>query len=229
MSLATIHLLALAATWIGYFVLHSTFASLGLKRWVARRFPAWMPGYRLGFNLLALLLLIPPAWLTFSYDGPPLWIWKGAWKWIANGLALAALAGFFWSLRYYDSREFLGLRQWERRERGVEDQEHLHISPLHRFVRHPWYSLGLVLIWTRDMNAALFLSHLAITAYFVIGSRLEERKLVIYHGTAYLRYQARVPALVPSPWHHLTPDEARRLLEERDPSVDPRHSDAQRS
>jgi hypothetical protein len=94
----------------------------------------------------------------------------------------------------------------------VEDQERFYISPLHRFVRHPWYSLGLVLVWTRDMNGPLLLSASAITLYFIVGSRLEERKLLVYHGEAYRRYRARVPGLIPLPWRYLNRQAARALV-----------------
>lgn len=204
----------LLAAWLLYFTLHSVLASLWLKHRVAARWPYLMPAYRLGFNLLALVGLVPPLWLTFSLPGPRLWAWTGAAAWIANGLALAALAGFLWSLRWYDGAEFLGLRQWRASERRVEDQERLHISPLHRFVRHPWYSLGLVLVWTRDMNPGLLLSSLAITGYFLLGSRLEERKLIVYYGDRYRHYRSRVPALIPLPWRHLSRAEARELIAE---------------
>ena len=202
----------LAGLWLGYFALHSLLASLGLKRWVARRWPRSTTLYRLAFNLLAVLLLLPPLWLTFALDGPYLWRWQGPWAWLSHLLTLAALVGFFWSLRYYDGSEFLGLRQWRRGQRQVEDQEGFYISPLHRFVRHPWYSLGLVLVWTRDMNGPLLLSAVAISLYFVFGSLLEERKLLVYHGEVYRRYRARVPGLIPLPWRHLDRKTAQELL-----------------
>ncbi len=167
--------------------------------------------YRLLFNLLALLLLLPPLILIYLWQGPWLWQWSGPFAWLANGLALLAMAGFFWSLKYYDGAEFLGLRQWREQEKRVEDQEHLHISPLHRHVRHPWYALGLVLIWTRDMDAVLLISALLMTLYFVIGYRLEERKLVAYHGDRYRIYRQRVPGLIPLPWRYLTRKEAEQL------------------
>lgn len=204
----------LAAYWLGYFVLHSALASLPAKRWVAAHHPALMPQYRLVFNVLALLLLLPVLWLTQRHWGPMLWQWQGAAAWLANGLALAAVAGFVRSLAYYDTREFLGLRQWRAHSRRVEDQEHFKLSPFHRFVRHPWYFFGLVLVWTRDVNAVLLVTNLAVTLYFVIGSRLEENKLKIYHGLVYQRYMERVPGLLPLPWKWLGAREAEQLLAE---------------
>lgn len=207
-------LLILVLAWVVYFGIHSWLASLQLKRYVADHHPRFMPAYRLWFNGLALLLLVPPLWLTYTLPGPMLWEWTGMAWWVANGMALLALAGVFWSLRDYDGSEFLGLRQWRGRVATVEDQEEFRISTLHRFVRHPWYSLSLVLIWTRDMDLPFFISAILITLYFIIGSRLEERKLVIYHGDRYRRYRELVPALLPLPWRYLSPGQAETLLNE---------------
>jgi protein-S-isoprenylcysteine O-methyltransferase Ste14 len=198
----------LAICWIAYFALHSALASLTIKRKVAAAWPGLMPWYRLGFNLLAALLILPILWLSWLDPGPGLWRWQGAAAWLANGLALAALLGFWLSLKHYDMQEFLGLRQLRHKVRKIEDQEHLRISPFHRFVRHPWYFFGLVLLWTRDMSATTLLTSVLVTLYFVIGSRMEERKLLVYHGDAYRRYMARVPALIPRPWKTLTREEA---------------------
>jgi len=207
-------LAALALAWLAYFGLHSILASLALKRWVAAHRPALMPAYRLGFNVVATLTLVPIAWLLWRHPGPMLWAWSGWQAWLANGLALATVAGFARSMRVYDGGEFLGLRQLRAGTRTVEDQEAFRISPLHRYVRHPWYFLSLVIVWTRDMNAAMLLSAIVITAYFVVGSRLEERKLIAYHGERYRRYMEKVAGLVPLPWKVLSPEEARELLAE---------------
>ena len=201
----------LAGLWLGYFLIHSLLASLPVKYWVARRFPAFIPWYRLIFNSLALLLLLPPLAYMWMLRGEPLWQWQGAAAWIANGLALLALAGFVWSLKVYDSGEFLGLRQLRLQITEVHDQERFHISHLHRFVRHPWYSLGLVLVWTQEMDPARLVSALAISLYILLGSMLEERKLRVYHGEVYRRYQQRVPGLIPRPWRYLNRSQAQRL------------------
>jgi protein-S-isoprenylcysteine O-methyltransferase Ste14 len=190
-----------------------------VKRQVAGRWPHLMPLYRILFNLQGLLLLIPPLWLTFSLRGPLLWQWSGIAWWLVNGLALLALCAVAWSLRFYDGSEFLGLRQWRERERSVEDQERFHLSHLHRYVRHPWYSLGLVLVWTRDMDLAFLLTAILITLYFAIGAWLEERKLVVYHGERYRRYRKQVPMLLPLPWKFLTREQARKIEELDDREV----------
>ncbi|MGF1545806.1 MAG: methyltransferase family protein [Thiotrichales bacterium] len=200
----------LSAAWVAYFALHSWWASEGFKAAVQRRWPQQFPHYRLAYNVLALLLLLPIVWLTFATPSPILWRWEGAAAWGMNALALAALGGFFHTLRYYDSLSFLGLRRGHETHIGRADEPFV-ISPWHRYVRHPWYALGLVLIWTRDMPLNWFVACVALTLYLLVGSRLEEHKLLRYYGERYQRYRARVPALIPWPGRSLRADEAHTL------------------
>jgi methanethiol S-methyltransferase len=203
------NLLFLGFFWLGYFILHSALASLRVKNWFAARYPRRMPFYRLGFNGLALLTLLPLLWL---FDSPPLWAWRGIGAWLANGLALMALLGFAATLKHYDGQAFAGFRQWREGTRRAEDLERFQLSPLHRFVRHPWYFLSLVLIWTRDMNVSMLLSCSMMTFYFIVGSRLEEGKLRLAYGDSYRRYMERVPALLPLPWKSISAREAAELV-----------------
>jgi len=86
------------------------------------------------------------------------------------------------------------------------------LSFAHRFVRHPWYFLGLVIIWTREMNAAFLLTAVTLTLYLFIGSRQEEKKLVACFGEQYRKYQVSVPGLVPRPWRYLSRQQADEIL-----------------
>jgi protein-S-isoprenylcysteine O-methyltransferase Ste14 len=204
-----VNLLWLALAWLGYAALHSALASFGVKAWTARRWPGFTPWYRLSFNAVAFVTVLPILWLSYAIEAPMLWQWQGSWRWLSYGLAVAALAGFAATARWYDMDTFLGLRQIRERDRQPDGHEAFRLSPFHRFVRHPWYCFGLVLVWTGDKNLPLLVSALAISAYFVVGSRLEERKLVALHGDAYRRYMARVPGLIPLPWKRLSAAEAR--------------------
>lgn len=209
-----IKLVEIAAAWGAYFALHSLLAADAAKTWVARHWPRLLPGYRAAFNLISLVALLPVLWLVYSGNGHWLWRWHGALWWLANGAALAALLAFFASTRAYDMGEFLGLRQLGQSQRA--NAEAFTLSTFHRYVRHPWYCFGLVLLWTRDMNGPLLVSALAITLYLVIGSRLEERKLISQYGQKYRDYMSKVPGLVPLPWKHLTAAEAKALISSAD-------------
>ncbi len=198
-----------------YFAIHSLTASLWLKNLVATKIPALVPYYRLIFNALSLLLALPLVAVVLLYPGEPLWQWRGVGFYVANGLALMATIAFVYSLKMYDMAEFWGLRQMRERSKEVKDMEHFQISTFHRFVRHPWYTIILVILWSRDMGTTQLLSYSLITLYLVIGSRMEERKLIAYHGEIYRRYRLRVPGLIPLPWRYLSPQEARQLLAQK--------------
>jgi protein-S-isoprenylcysteine O-methyltransferase Ste14 len=204
-------LIGLAGAWLAYFALHSILASLTVKHWTAARFPALMPVYRMGFNVIATLALLPIIWLLYSNPGPLLWAWSGTWRYFADGAALAAVVGFLYTLRSYDSGEFLGFRQWRNQTKTVEDQECFHLSAIHRYVRHPWYFLSLLILWTRDMSEAMLATALIMTCYFVVGAKLEERKLIAYHGERYLDYMEKVSGLLPLPWKIIGKSEAHDL------------------
>ncbi|MGE5468036.1 MAG: methyltransferase family protein [Ignavibacteria bacterium] len=201
----------LALAWVAFAAFHSAAASLTAKRWVAARWPAAAPWYRLAYNGASLVAALPIFYLSYSLDGAPLWQWTGAWRWLSYGLALAALGGFVVTSRWYDMDTFLGLRQVRERDRQPDGHERFRISPAHRFVRHPWYFCGLVLVWSGDKTLPLLVSTLAITLYLIVGSKLEERKLLAMHGDPYRRYMDRVPGLVPLPWKRLRVEEARLL------------------
>lgn len=200
MSLTSAFGLILA--WGLYGAVHSLLASESVKVAAMRRWPAWAPYYRVTYNVFALLSLWPVVGLTLRYPGEPLWHWPA---WVAWPALIFAVAGFVVSLRSYDGLEFLGVRAL-RGEGNAGDR--LVFSPLHRYVRHPWYALGLLVLWTRDLNAAWLIAALVITLYVAIGLRLEERKLVRWHGERYRAYQRRVPALIPWPGRTLDAREA---------------------
>ena len=209
--MGTVSLPVLSAAWAGYGLLHSLLAGHGVKRWAAARWPRLMPAYRLLYHLGALVTLVPFGLWLLRDPGPFLWRWTGAWRWVADGLGLAALAGLLLPGSPYDTALFLGWRSWRERRLDAGDGESFRIGVLHRFVRHPWYALSLVLLWTRDMTAFRLVPALWITAYFVVGSHLEERKLLAVHGERYRRYRARVAGLLPLPWRTLSRAEARDL------------------
>ncbi len=74
------------------------------------------------------------------------------------------------------------------------------VTGLYRWVRHPLYTAGLLLIWlTPVMTTSILALNLSLTLYIIVGSRLEERRLLAEFGQAYADYQAAVPGLIPRP------------------------------
>lgn len=61
------------------------------------------------------------------------------------------------------------------------------------------------------MDEARLVSTQCITLYLWLGSLLEERKLLAFHGAVYADYRRRVAGLVPWPGRILRREEARAL------------------
>lgn len=192
--------------WSAYFVLHSALATARVRASIIRRWPALGAHYRATYNVVAVVLLVPVATLVTTVPGALLWSWPGVLAHVRDLLTLGALGAAWYAGRAYPLRSFLFGTQ-------ADDRSLLVISPIHRYVRHPWYAFGLILVWTRDMDLAMFISAVAITVYLLIGSRLEDRKLVAQYGDAYKDFQLRVPGLLPWPGRHLSVPEADVLLD----------------
>ena len=205
------NVIVLILLWNGYFAFHSLLASLVVKQWMAQNLPEFAPFYRISFNIMATLLLIIPVGFMILNAGDLVWVWPSHLKWLANTLTITAGIFLLWTFRYYDMREFLGIKQSQERQHDIYDQETFKLSPMHRYIRHPWYFLSLVVIWSRDMDYMYLTAAITVSVYLFLGSKLEEKKLLIYHGDIYRRYCEKVPGVIPRPWRYLTKEQALQL------------------
>ncbi len=196
----------IALAWIGYGAVHSLLATNALKRWSQTHLSLSPRRYRLGYNILAAVLLIPLVLVTEWASEEWLWRWQGLWAWLAHAVTALVVVGFLASSRAYDMRAFLGLA-----DVATATPTRFGLSPLHRWVRHPWYTLGLLWLWTRDMDSARLAAALSITVYVWLGAYLEDRKLEAEWGARYREYRARIPGLIPRPWRYLSRSEYRSL------------------
>ncbi len=128
-----------------------------------------------------------------------LWNWPGGWAVLRWAGLLAALWLFWAGSRVFDNRTFLGLSQlraWLRREPAPTPP--FRQTGILRRIRHPWYG-GSILFFlfclpVTDINAVwrgVFL------LYTLIGTELEERKLLRELGDSYAEYRRQVPRYVP--------------------------------
>ena len=193
-------LLSVFIAWLLYCVIHSWMASTSFKQVSYQRLGLNDRSYRLAYVLIASLLLLPLVYLIWADSTPIVWQHQGWMKILMDGIALIALLGFLIVARSYNMSSFMSLT-------ADNSSPGLSISWLHRYVRHPWYFFGLLIIWTRDMSALWLLSCLVITVYLIVGSKLEENKLISQYGDAYRYYQQQVPGLFMIPGRYMS-DEA---------------------
>lgn len=100
-----------------------------------------------------------------------------------------------------DARDLFGLRQVLAYYREEElDPLGFQTPAAYRYIRHPIMAGFLVAFWvTPEMTVGHLLFAATMTAYILVGVRLEERDLVSTIGETYERYQEAVPRFVPWP------------------------------
>jgi protein-S-isoprenylcysteine O-methyltransferase Ste14 len=111
-------------------------------------------------------------------------------------IQLLAVVALIAGLQQTGISSFLGLRQVFLPEDTQPPQ--LVTGGLYRFVRHPLYTAGLVIIWLLPiMTWNLLALNIGLTAYILIGATFEERKLLSQFGEEYADYRRKTPMLVP--------------------------------
>lgn len=176
-------------------IVHSLLASLTLKDFFYQTLGSgFMRFYRLLYNVFALLTFLPI--LNFMivlpdrvlYSVPPPWNFLMRAGQVLAGLLL--LVGILQT----DTLSFVGLRQIFEEEKSAQ----LVTNGLYRYVRHPLYTFGLLLIWlSPTMTINSLIVFIGLTIYILVGAYFEERKLLREFGRSYADYRYVTPMLIP--------------------------------
>jgi protein-S-isoprenylcysteine O-methyltransferase Ste14 len=139
---------------------------------------------------------------SVSIRGESVFLWEGPLVIIKYLLLAASIFLFIAGGRNYGVSRFLGIHQIKagHADHALSEYETFVISGIHRMIRHPWYLGGIVILWVRDLSLSTILNNIVITSYFIIGTILEERKLVREFGDQYREYQKNVSMLFPHKW-----------------------------
>ena len=193
--------LLLALAWTAYCTLHSAMISETATRLLKRRLGDSFRFYRLFFNSIAMLTLIPVLWYAHSLGREAIFRWEGVWRvlqylLLSCGILLVVAGG-----RHYSFGQFVGISQLRGASSGgLATGGGIDSSGILGLVRHPWYTAVVLLLWAGRLDLATLVGNSVLTAYVVVGTLLEERKLVREFGDAYRRYQGRVSMFVPLKW-----------------------------
>jgi len=193
---------------LGFGLIHSWMAGVPLKRWFFQRWPKLKAFYRLIYTLISLMtfglwyFLLPfPQGILYHISFPANFIFRL--------LQVAAVYGFWVTLRPIDIQSFLGLRQVLTFMQSGNLPSRLDESPsqqlitqgIYGYMRHPLYTFSmLILLFNPIMTYKLLLITLLAGIYFYIGSIYEEQKLLRIYGEAYREYQEQVPRFTPHLW-----------------------------
>jgi len=194
----------LSLLWIAYCVVHSALISVTVTDFLKRALRDKYRFYRLFFNTFSVGTLIPLLIYSHSarWRAELLFAWEGYMRLIQYCLiALAAILAIT-VMRHYSMRQFLGIQQILQQNSGkaMTENGEFDSSGVLGVVRHPWYLAVLILLWARDHSLSGIIINMILSAYLVIGTFLEERKLVLEFGDKYRVYQLQVSMFIPLKW-----------------------------
>lgn len=183
-------IIVVAALWGA---LHSLLAAHSvrarLERYLGR-------AYRLVYNLVAALTLLPLLGLVPLLPDRLLYQISPPWAWGMVGVQLTAVVAAGVTLLQTDAWRFFGLRQLLEAEPLGPNR--LVLRGAYRWVRHPLYTFSLIFLWFSPlMTRNQLVLYLIFSLYLYLGAIFEERKLRRQFGERYRNYQQQVPMLIP--------------------------------
>lgn len=198
------NLVVLCLAWIIWCVVHSLLIHPAIIDFLVCLMPRLDRYYRLLYNGLALLTLVPLVVVTPMVEGAVVFGWQGGT--IPGRILLLAIALLLFrgGAKRYDMRYFIGLKQLRTGERSqlMTDSPNFSDSGVFGMTRHPWYLGSLLFVWSALPAYPLpeFLVAIILSLYLVTGTFIEERKIIAAYGDAYRLYQQRVSMLFPWKW-----------------------------
>ena len=201
MELPLIYLF-IALLWILWCGLHSTLITKTVTDYAKNKLGYQYRFYRLIFNTISLITFIPLLYYSISHRGPLVFGWEGSLMIVKYFLLAMSIYLFIAGARHYSMSQFIGIHQIKtgQTDQTLSENNTFNISGILSVIRHPWYTSGIMIIWSSDIYLSNLLNNIVISIYFVVGAFLEERKLLLEFGDKYREYQKNVSMLIPYKW-----------------------------
>ncbi len=196
--------LLIVLMWIGYCSLHSYLISIRFTNLMTRLLKNYYAFYRLVYVVISLILLVLllkfTAQLTAQLNDPVIVTYEFPLSIVRYVLISGSLLMFFWAFFFnYDSLSFFGIRQildFGKIKKTVPSEK-IKKNGLLGIIRHPMYFALIVYLWCQTFRVSDIVVNTLLTIYVLIGTMLEENKLVMEFGDSYIKYQHEVPMLIP--------------------------------
>ena len=198
----TVKYLFVALLWALWCTLHSSLIAPTVMDYMERTLGERFRFYRLSYNIVSFATLVPLMYYSISIPQGPVFRWEGHWVIVKYLLLLTSILLFVAGSRHYSMSHFLGLSQIRmgHDSHTLSGHNTFHTSGILGVIRHPWYTGGIIIVWASDISLSTLLINMVIDAYFVIGTILEERKLLLEFGDTYREYQKKVSMFFPYKW-----------------------------
>ncbi|MEJ2544635.1 MAG: NnrU family protein [Calditrichaceae bacterium] len=194
----------LALFWILWCTIHSIMIALPVTNYLESKLANNYRYYRLFFNFISGVTLIPVLLYSQELKGQLIFVWDGHFIIIQFILFMIAFILFLTGARKYDMMQFLGIRQIKSRRAHapLTESGKIDVTGVLGLTRHPWYLGSIIFIWVFNKNIYLstLIINLVLTIYLIVGTFLEERKLLALCGDRYRSYQNKVSMLIPVKW-----------------------------
>lgn len=174
-------------------MVHSALAIPSLARWFTVRSAHLFRFYRLYYNIVSLALL---GWLMSAPgNSTVLYVVPGVWSLVLYCLQLGFLLALSACVMQTGAAEFLGISG---RTPEATKARRLITSGWYGLVRHPLYLFSILFLVSNPViSVRWLLLTLVSTGYFIVGARIEEKRLREEFGSDYHTYQRTVPFILP--------------------------------
>jgi protein-S-isoprenylcysteine O-methyltransferase Ste14 len=201
MELLVKHVIAVLL-WVLWCTLHSTMIATPVTDYLKKKSGDRFRFYRLFFNAVSFATLLPVVYYSIPIRQAPIFRWEGPLMIVKYLLLAASITLFVAGGRHYSMTQFLGIRQIRtgRATLALSEYNTFDTSGILSAIRHPWYTASIMFIWAKDISLSTLLINIVISAYFVVGTILEERKLLLEFGEKYREYQKSVSMFIPYKW-----------------------------
>jgi methanethiol S-methyltransferase len=192
--------LIIVLLWTGYCTLHSYLISIRVTNTMKHQLGKYYAFYRLFYVFISTVLLIPIFSYVSQTDQHVIITYGPILNFSRYVLISGSFFVFFWAFFIdYDFLSFVGIRQILNLGKNGKT---IHSIELKRkgllgIIRHPMYLAAIILLWCMTFKVSDIVANIVLTIYFIIGTMLEEKKLVLEFGDCYIKYQQEVPMLIP--------------------------------
>ena len=194
--------LILTLLWITFCVLHSALISVTFTRFIQHKAGNFYRYHRLFYNIFSIVTLIPVVIYSLSIKQMPFFVWHGYLLPVKYLLLFTGILFFVMGARNYNAAEFFGFAQIKDGSNHtlMNKSGKLSSRGILDVVRHPFYAGIFPLLWSSDLDITALIINIILSIYVLIGTILEERKLILEFGDAYREYQQKVSMLFPFKW-----------------------------
>ncbi len=190
--------LPLASLWTLWCFIHSFFIS---KRFLNLSDRYFIRFHRILYNFFAAITFFLLILYERSLEQKLVFEIYGVLDFVRICFLICSILIFLMGAMSYDMLQFAGIRQIRSKSNHwvLTQSGDFAVSGLSKMVRHPWYTAAYLAIWSNSSQwyDTTLIVNIIFSIYLLIGTILEERKLVIQFGESYRNYQREVPMFIP--------------------------------